>query len=273
MIVGAPLTSCRLFWTSRVGIHNYTTKDGSIHEYVKSGQVKITKDDITALAPNGTINLAGGGQISTDCLIQTTGWSLLPSVKYSPAGIEGKIGVPHIPKDETEVRFWSDLDQRAEQEILCRFPALRNPPKKVLPYKYDETPLRMYRGIAPPGLTVEGDNSIAFIKMVHSTSNFLIAEVQSLWAFAYLQNKLPIDRDRVFWSTALNSRYGKVRYPCGFPHEFIWDVVPYADMLLTDLGLRRWRKNTWTSEIFDGYVVQDYKGINREWKKKFVSAA
>lgn len=220
------------------------------------------------MGPNGTVELAGGSKIQTDCLIQTTGWSQVPSVKYSPSGIEDKIGVPHIPKDENEIRMWKDLDRKAEQEILHRFPALKNPPKKPLPYKYDTTPLRMYRGMAPPGLTAEGDRSIVFIKFVHSTSNFILAEIQSLWAYAYLNNKLAIDRDKVYWSTALTSRYGKVRYPCGFSHEFIWDVVPYADMLLTDLGLRRWRKPTWKEEIFDGYVVQDYKGINREWKEK-----
>ena len=36
-------------------------------------------------------------------------------------------------------------------------------------------------------------------------------------------------------------------------------------MLLTDLGLKKWRKPTWKKEVFEGYTIHDYKGLNREW--------
>ena len=36
-------------------------------------------------------------------------------------------------------------------------------------------------------------------------------------------------------------------------------------MLLTDLGLRKWRKGSWRKEVFEGYTIHDYKGINQEW--------
>ncbi|KAK5297858.1 hypothetical protein LTR99_008261 [Exophiala xenobiotica] len=136
------------------------------------------------------------------------------------------------------------------------------------------TPFRLYRGIAPPGLTVNEEQSLAFIKMVHSTSNFIIAETQALWIYAYLNDKLPIDRRQVFWNTALTSRFGKWRYPWGFSQwypEFVYDAIPYADMLLSDLGLNRQRKRRGKTggllrEWFEGYTVHDYKGLNLEWK-------
>ncbi len=110
--------------------------------------------------------------------------------------------------------------------------------------------------------------------MVHSTSNFIIAEAQALWIYAYLNNKLPIERSQVFWNTALTSRFGKWRYPWGFSQwypEFVYDAVPYADMLLSDLSLDRERKRRGKTgsllrEWFEGYTVHDYKGLNLEWK-------
>ena len=106
------------------------------------------------------------------------------------------------------------------------------------------------------------------MKMVHCTANLILAETQALWVFAYLNKKLKIDQSDVYWSTALTSRFGKHRYPWGFSAwwpEFVYDAVPYADMLLADLGLRKWRKPTWKRELFEGYTIHDYKGINDEW--------
>ena len=45
----------------------------------------------------------------------------------------------------------------------------------------------------------------------------------------------------------------------------MYDAIPYTDMLLTDLGLRKWRKGSWKNEVFEGYTVHDYKGLNGEW--------
>lgn len=48
----------------------------------------------------------------------------------------------------------------------------------------------------------------------------------------------------------------------------MYDAIPYADMLLTDLGLRKHRKGSWFKERFEGYTIRDYKGINAEWVEK-----
>lgn len=125
--------------------------------------------------------------------------------------------------------------------------------------------MRLYRGVAPPGLTASGDRSLCFLKMVHCTSNLVLAETQALWAFAYLNDKLDIEEQNVHWDTALTSRFGKWRYPWGFSQwypEFVYDAVPYADMLLTDFGVRRWR------EVFEGYSVRDLWGICGEWVER-----
>lgn len=241
---------------------------GNIHDYVTSGQVKIIKKDISHLSEHGTLNFADGTSCQTDALIAITGWKLSPNVQYKPDGIDASLGIPSENLSEEETAFWNHLDQEAEDEILKKFPYLARPPKQIIPYKQKVSPYRLYRGMAPPGLTSRSDNSIVFIKMVHSTSNIIIAETQALWAYAYLNGMVDIDKSQIYKQTALSSRYGKLRYPCGFSSwypEFVYDAIPYADMLLKDLGVRSRRKQSKTKEIFSGYTIQDYKGINREW--------
>ena len=257
-----------LFWTARVGIHNYPSDH---HQLIRAGKVEIHHKDIANLSEGGTINFDDGSTAQTDAIVAITGWQLTPTIKYKPDGIDAALGVPSQTYSEKELAFWSDLDQQADKEILRQFPRLADPPKRQLPYTQPITPFRMYRGIAPPGLTTRGDRSLAFLKMVHCTSNMVLAETQALWAYAYLNDKLEIDEGDVYWQTALSSRFGKLRYPWGFSQwypEFVYDAVPYADMLLTDLGLRKHRKSTWFKERFEGYTIHDYKGINQEWKTK-----
>jgi hypothetical protein len=258
---------CPVLTNESCRIHNY---EGDIHEYLRSGQVKLHRKDIDHIGKGGTVAFTDGTQTKTDALIQITGWELVPKIKYKPEGLTGDIGVPSSSYTAEQEAFWVDMDQKADREILNRFPYLRNPPQAKLPFKQTVTPFRLYRGIAPPTLTAHGDHSLAFMKMVHCTSNLVLAETQALWSFAYLNYNLPIDRSNVYWSTALTSRFGKHRYPWGFSSwwpEFVYDAVPYADMLLSDLGLRRWRKSSWKKEIFEGYTIHDYKGINAEWQK------
>ncbi|KAJ0131077.1 hypothetical protein HZ326_25818 [Fusarium oxysporum f. sp. albedinis] len=236
-----------LFLSARVGVLNYP---GNIHDYVTSGQVQIIKKDISHLSKNGTINFADGTSYQTDALIAITGWKLSPNIQYKPDGIEASLGIPTESMSSEELAFWSHLDKEAEREILQKFPYLTRPPKC---------------------LTSRSDNSIVFIKMVHSTANIIIAETQALWAYAYLNGMIDMNKDKVYQETALSSCYGRLRYPCGFSAwypEFVYDTVPYADMLLRDLGVRSRRKRIATQEVFSGYTIQDYKGINREWAEK-----
>ncbi|KAF5637631.1 dimethylaniline monooxygenase [Fusarium tjaetaba] len=216
-----------LFWSARVGVLNYP---GNIHDYVTSGQVQIIKKDISHLSKNGTINFADDTTSQTDALIAITGWKLSPNIQYKPDGIEASLGIPTENMSSEEQDFWTHLDKDAEHEILQKFPYLTRPPKNVIPYKQKVSPYRLYRGMAPPGLTSRSDNSIVFIKMVHSTANIIIAETQALWAYAYLNNKIQINKDRVYKETALSSCYGRLRYPCGFSAwypEFVYDTVPF----------------------------------------------
>ena len=202
-----------LFWNARVGIHNYPT---DIHDYLRSGQVKIQRKDVSRLGTEGKVNFEDGSSLETDALIAITGWKLDRDIKWKPENIDADIGVPSASLTPKQEIFWTDLDTKADQYILNKFPYLRNPPEAKLPFTQTVTPFRLYRGIAPPVLTDKGDHSLAFMKMVHCTANLILAETQALWSFAYLNDKIPIDIRNVYWSTALTSRFGKHRYPWGF---------------------------------------------------------
>ncbi|CEJ57922.1 hypothetical protein PMG11_06597 [Penicillium brasilianum] len=265
-----PLES--VFWSARVGILNYPT---DIHDYLRSGQVKIIRKDIDYLSGPGTVTFADSTSVHTDAIVAITGWKLAQSVIYKPDGLDSSLGIPSSNISADDEKLWQRLDGEADQKILGRFPYLLSPPRAI-PYKQDVSPYRLYRGIAPPSLATKGDNSIAYIKMVHSTSNIIIAECQALWTYAYLNGKISIDKKKVYEQTALLSRYGKHRYPCGFSAwypEFVYDAIPYVDMLLYDLKLKRWRKPTLKKEMFEGYTIHDYKGINQEWLKAQKKAA
>lgn len=201
-----------MFWNPRVGIHNYPT---DVHDYLRSGQVKIHHKDIYTLAPEGTVEFIDGSHLQTDAIIAITGWQLDKGIRWKPEGIDADMGVPVRSMNPQREMFWADLDSKADQHILNKFPYLRNPPEAKLSFTYDVTPFRLYRGIAPPNLTERGEHSLAFMKMVHCTSISVLAETQALWCFAYLNHKMPLDRRNVYWSTALTSRFGKHRSPWG----------------------------------------------------------
>ncbi|KAI4121467.1 MAG: hypothetical protein LQ338_006344 [Usnochroma carphineum] len=155
--------------------------------------------------------------------------------------------------------------------------------------KEELTPWRLFRGIAPPA---NPKRDLVFLGMMLSLQTVLRSEIAALWAYAYLNNTLappaalsthpPSTLAAVneksaepkhpwLYETALFSRFGRWRYPMGygarFP-DFIFDGLPYFDMLMQDLGLRRWRKGWgWLGEVFGGaYMRGDYRGLVEEWR-------
>ena len=177
-------------------------------------------------------------------------------------------------------QMWTGLDAKADSIIRAQFPRLLSGPFKgpssniVQPYVKDVdpeiqyTPFRLYRTIAPPGLTAKGEHSIAFIGYVSNITATIRLEIQCLWAYAYLTGKLDIDRSKVIEDAALMSRFHKHRSPYGhgrfFP-DMVFDQMPFFDLLLKDLGLKTWRKANLLREVFEPYGQDDYRGLAQEW--------
>ncbi|EAQ87700.1 hypothetical protein CHGG_04319 [Chaetomium globosum CBS 148.51] len=160
------------------------------------------------------------------------------------------------------------------------------------------TPWTLYRFIAPPSERLLQTRDIAFAGMLLNFSTTLVAHAQSLWIAAYFTDRLPAtvlpptpppptnnakveEEDQqhdqpktitdVRTETRLHARFGRWRYPAGhgaqFP-DFVFDALPYVDLLVSDLGLKVHRKRGWWAEVTEPYGPEDYRGLVGEWVRR-----
>ncbi|KAL3472243.1 hypothetical protein BJX99DRAFT_8651 [Aspergillus californicus] len=71
------------------------------------------------------------------------------------------------------------------------------------------------------------------------------------------------------WETALHTQFGVHRYPGGLGRrnpDFVFDAIPYVDLLLKDLGVRgdRKRGRGWRQWV-EPCGMEDYVGVVEEW--------
>lgn len=302
------------FWiASSLSILNYPT---DFFDLVKNGKIRIHISDIDHLSEN-TIHLSTGTSIKTTALICSTGWKATPNITFLPAGIDKELGFPWS-KDILD----PEMIKYADEEILTRFPVLKNQPTPNEKFKpLSETaevtaphPFRLARFMVPTSQEMLKEKSIAFMGVTMTISTTLIAQTQALWISAYFTDKLtltpssqdmkcppslvkllqkkqtiehqhphspsPSDHDsdidsdivyNILWETALHTEFGKFRYPGGFGRrnpDFVFDAVPYVDLLLRDLGVRGCRKEGlwgWFRDWVEAYGVEDYRGVVEEW--------
>lgn len=290
-----------MFVASSFSILNYPT---DIFEFVRNGTVKVHIADVTGLSSR-TVHLSDGTQLVTDALCCVTGWKHVPPVKFLPEGIDKELGLPHAPTEGNV--FTPELVERADREILARFPRLKNPPVqngKMKPLLDTEgistsdainpsarlTPWALYRFMVPPSARLHSTRDIAFAGVLMNFTTCMIAHAQSLWISAYFDDQLPAKvlpplrpRPEEFDSTAvksvediryetvLHARFGKWRYPAGhgsqYP-DFVFDAMPYVDLLMRDLGLKVHRKKGWFAEATEPYGPEDYRGLVDEFVAK-----
>ncbi|KAK2736195.1 hypothetical protein FQN57_000869 [Myotisia sp. PD_48] len=277
------------FWVATsFSILNYPT---DFFEHVKNGNIKIHIADISQLSSN-TVHLSNGEKLFSGALISCTGWKSTPDIKFLPEGIDKTLG---LPWSEDVVK--KDMIDRVRAEIFEQFPRLKDQPnlnKRYQPMsKHTEAcvphSFRLARFMVPP--TMLEDRSIVYLGCVMTFNTSLLAQTQALWAAAYLENRLSLLssgatlslssssgneskstrtlQQRVLSETALHTEFGRFRYPGGFGKrnpDFAFDVLPYLDMLLKDLGLRSRRKSSFWANLFQAHAPVDYLGLTEEWK-------
>lgn len=278
-------------------ILNYDT---NFFDQITSGIVKVHIADLVRLSPS-TVHLSDGTSIETELLLCATGWKHVPPIRFLPEGIEKEIGMPHVPSEDEPI-WEAELVRKVDEEILTRFPRLRDQPRsnhKFVPlagakglstHVQDEvdpsdpsrlTPYTLYRFMVPPSPKFFVTRDIAFAGFATNFSNVISFHLQSLWISAFFDGHITVQEqdnethneamERLRYDTLLHSRFGKWRYPGGrgshFP-DFVFDAVPYFDLLLADLGLESHRKNGWFAEITDPYGPPDYRDVVSEWVSK-----
>lgn len=215
------------------------------------------------------MHLSNGEALTVDTLFCATGWKSRPPIDFLPSGRLADLGVPHYSAKP------DPLVAEADTLILTTFPRLQHQPNVPQSLRSESDtdspnqPFRLYRFIAPPA-TLEKRN-IAFAGMISTISTAICAQAQALWISAYFDGEL--DRlptpEQTRWLTTLHARFGRWRYPCGYGArlpDFVFDAVPYLDMLLRDVGVRSHRKGGRLREWTEAYGPEDYRGLVGEWK-------
>ncbi|KAK6225318.1 hypothetical protein QIS74_01365 [Colletotrichum tabaci] len=288
-----------MFTGPSFSILNYDT---NFFELIKSGIVDVHLGEIDRLSP-GKVHLSDGTEFAADVLLAHTGWKHVPPIKFLPEGIETELGLPHAPPHDAprgDLAGQTELVDRADKEILERFPRLKNQPvwnkayvplteqkgidsdDTVTPYK-PLTPYMLHHFIVPPSERFLRTRDTAFVGMVSNFSNVITAHLQGLWISAYFSGLLVNDPaaavgdeaalEKLQYDTILMNRFGHWRYPTDWGSSkcpsFVFDAVPYLDLLQRDLGLAPHHKKGFMAEVYSPYGPEDYRYVNDEWQKKF----
>ncbi|KAK4095854.1 FAD/NAD(P)-binding domain-containing protein [Parathielavia hyrcaniae] len=287
-----------MFTASSFSILNYPTR---IFDLVRNGAVRVHVADVTSLSTR-TVHLSDGTQLETDLLCCATGWKHVPPVRFLPEGIDRELGLPHVPSESG--LFTPEAVARADEEIFSLFPRLKDQPvqnRKLKPIPDTSastttnttrssttlTPWTLYRFMVPPSARFLQTRDIAFAGSLLNFSTFMVAHAQALWITAYFSDQLPASKTKktkktktetktktladLRRETLLHARFGRWRYPAGhgaqFP-DFVFDGLPYLDLLVRDLGLRVRRKGGWLAEVTEPYGPEDYRELVGEFVDK-----
>jgi hypothetical protein len=267
-----------LWVASGLSILNYKR---NFLELVREGKVRVHVADVKELS-EGAVHLSTGEVLESDGIVCCTGWRTTPTINF-PAETQKELGFP-----TAEDPLPADLVQKADEHILRQLPRLRTQPVFNSEYRpmIQETPdpeakaaphpTRLYRFLIPCTPSLSSSRSIAFLGLATTASTMLITQAQALWIAAYFYHptslSLPSTTTEVKWSTALHTQYCKWRYGVGGHGnrrpDFVFDAMPYIDLLLKDLGMKAKRKGTRVKEWVEAYGVEDYRGLVEEFGER-----
>jgi dimethylaniline monooxygenase (N-oxide forming) len=258
------LTFHRLFWQNGSG--------GLINRpdfwETIAPNVQIYQDSIVSL-DRKLIRLKSGEEVPTDALLLGTGW--IPSLNFFDQNTLAELDLPHDPSPESaeSASKWARLEKEADQKVLSTFPQLANPPAGYFKKPNPTTPYRLYNGIAP--LSDAEDRSIVFIGYMLLVNWFRLAEVQSVWATAYLDGKLELPGiEEMEKEVALFVAWCRRRYLSNGEkgNHMTFEMMGYTDKLLADLGLKSHRRG-WFWDWFGPGTMADLRGVGEEYVRKY----
>ncbi|KAJ5249121.1 hypothetical protein N7468_000572 [Penicillium chermesinum] len=249
------------FWVaSGLSIHNYKT---NFFDLVKNGSIHVYEAEIDKLSEK-TVHLSTGESLATDALICATGWKKSSSVKF----LNCDLGIPGTD-DEKSAMF-----EEADKKVLEEFPDLASQPSlRYKPGKSD--PLRLYRFMVPTAAYEK--RNIAFAGAVSTVSTSTCASIQGLWISAFFDgqlNRTAANTEEAVQEAVLHSQWGIWRYPCGYSRtlpDIAFDVLPYFDLMVRDLGLKHHRKASPWAELVEPYKPKNYASLVEEWKASNLS--
>jgi dimethylaniline monooxygenase (N-oxide forming) len=227
--------------------------------------VRVFREDVLAIHES-FVELSSGLQLETDAIVYATGWK--HDMSYFDKSLLAKLGLP-MPEadlDEKYRHYLQALDQEAEAKIDVQMPMLS---RKEPYWKPDtqHTPLRLYKSMLP----LE-DRTIVLLGKTVIAHAFPAAEVTALWAVAALDGNIALPSvEAMREEIALVVAWSRRRYPSrGWQAMwFPWDLIPFTDMLLTQLGLVSHRGETWWGNLTMPAASGRLRGLIGEYKRKY----
>ncbi|KAJ4423606.1 hypothetical protein N0V82_001774 [Gnomoniopsis sp. IMI 355080] len=251
------------FWIgSGLSILNYDTP---LFGLVKEGKIRVHIDNIDHIEP-GKVVLSSGVILDADGMVCSTGWKKESTIRFVGLDEVG-LGLPEAVAEADRIK----LNTKADSDVLTMFPRLKDQPKLAFEPKEAE-PLRYYRFIVPS--TMVSARNLAYSGMVSTVNTAVCASVQAAWIAAFLDGKL--DRvaespDEIKDEIMLHTQWGKWRFPCGYGAslpDFVFEGLPYTNMLMKDMDLNPYRKKSWVKELTEAYTPHDFAGMWDEWVGK-----
>lgn len=134
--------------------------------------------------PDTSIDLSDGTNIpAVDLLVHATGWKFAVPISFDPPALGAHLGLPYQTGSEYD---WEPIEQEVESKMRSDLDASL--------FKHAAPPTRgvhrLYRRIASPSLIAEGDRSFAALGALYNGAVSVVAEVQALWAVAFLTGGL-----------------------------------------------------------------------------------
>lgn len=185
-----------------------------------SGDVSFEEGVVIGLSDGTSIPL-------TDLLIQATGWKPNVPIEFTPSSLTLQLGlsypVPRTILSDTDgdrdvkidpeikelIQHWEKVDSISESRIRRVFGPNSRPPKDVVANTtaptddFEFSPYRLFRRMVAPELVEQGDRSFVALGFVLTATTAVVAEVQALWATAFLTGALD-DRNATSKNGALN---------------------------------------------------------------------
>lgn len=263
------LIAYSFFWAS--------TPSGLLHHPdfwdIIATSVSVHRANIDSLSSK-CIHLSTGEDIKSDALLCGTGY--IHSHSFFSPELSASLGLPHPPSLDAayETEKWHGLEDAADKEILARYPVLANPPKDIKRDTIKSTPYRLYNGMLPLPSSTNHLPPILFLSHIETTNMLFTAEVQAMWAAAYLSFpsciSLPPVED-MEKAVALVVQFSRRRY-LGYGslgNNITFECISYADKLLEDMGLTLKGKGWWTDLV--GVVKPaDLKVVWEEFSKRVI---
>ena len=218
-----------------------------------------------SLAPKDTTAESKPDEIPADAIVYCTGWSTVSSI-FSEE-MSSRLGL-RVRLDEKSTGFpskWRDLELAAEADVIARFPMLAQTP----PHHRSEPsqfPFRLYKCMVP--LSDAPDRSLVCLGKMVIGNNFMAAEVQALWATAYLDGKIQCKEDAMAGDVARTVAWNSRRYlnKGQLGSYFFFDSVAYTDMLLDQLGLSSHRPRGFWASLHETCFLSKYGSLLKEYK-------